>query len=214
MAAVIRTVVRRLSLLAVVIAIAAACGGGTPAAPSSSGEDCSGFGEWQNSPYVLPYPAGTTYTVEQGNCSPPGNGHRGTQRFGYDFTMTIGTRFAASRDGVVLHVEESHSDGQIAPTGFDNFIVIGHADGTTALYGHLTRDGAFVEQGQAVRQGDVIGLSGNTGNTNNRPHLHFSVQSCDPVTGGSTACPTLPVNFRNTQSNPQGLIAGVSYAAN
>jgi hypothetical protein len=30
-------------------------------------------------------------------------------------------------------VEESHFDGQVAATGFDNVIIIQHDDGTTAL---------------------------------------------------------------------------------
>ena len=43
-------------------------------------EICAGFGDWQTSLYVLPYAVGSSYFVDQGNCSPPGNGHRGAQR--------------------------------------------------------------------------------------------------------------------------------------
>lgn len=38
---------------------------------------------------LLPYPVGTAYRVSQGNCSPPGNGHRGSERYGYDFEMAL-----------------------------------------------------------------------------------------------------------------------------
>jgi murein DD-endopeptidase MepM/ murein hydrolase activator NlpD len=91
--------------------------------------------------------------------------------------------------------------------------VVRHADGTTALYGHLTHEGALVGVGDAVRQGDVLALSGNTGNTANKPHLHFSVATRDPVAGGTDGCPTLPVNFRNSVANPSGPQVGQSYPA-
>ena len=112
-----------------------------------------------------------------------------------------------------MQVDESHFDGQIASTGFDNYVVLQHDDGTTALYGHLTHDGAAVNVGDLVQQGSLIGFSGNTGNTANKPHLHFSVQQCDPVARGTEACPTLPVTFRNTDPNPNGLQAGRAYEA-
>ena len=44
-----------------------------------------------------------------------------------------------------------------------------------ALYAHLRSEGALVRVGQRVRQGQQIGLSGNTGFTTG-PHLHFAVQ--------------------------------------
>src|SRR4026209_603743 len=101
--------------------------------------------------------------------------------------MSIGTSVKAARAGTVLQVDESHFDGQI--------------------------DGAAVNVGDLVQQGSLIGFSGNTGNTANKPHLHFSVQQCDPVARGTEACPTLPVTFRNTDPNPNGLQAGRAYEA-
>jgi murein DD-endopeptidase MepM/ murein hydrolase activator NlpD len=204
--------VSRLRVAAGLALLSVSCGD-SPTSPSGSTEACGGFGDWRVSPYSLPYAAGLGYPVEQGNCSPSGNGHRGAARFGYDFTMAIGTPLTAARGGVVIHVEESHSDGQVSTTGFDNFIVVAHADGTTALYGHLTRDGALVDQGVTVQRGEEIGRSGNTGNTSNRPHLHFSVHTCDPVVRGTAACASLPVNFQNTEPNPNGLSVGRSYVA-
>jgi hypothetical protein len=44
--------------------------------------------------------------VDQGNCSPPGNGHTGVTKFGYDFLMPIGTPFYAARGGLVTQAEE------------------------------------------------------------------------------------------------------------
>jgi murein DD-endopeptidase MepM/ murein hydrolase activator NlpD len=63
--------------------------------------------------------------------------------------------------------------------------------------------------GQAVQAGDLLGLSGNTGQTGGVPHLHFHVATCsEPV-----SCGTLPITFRNTRANPQGLQANQDYRA-
>jgi murein DD-endopeptidase MepM/ murein hydrolase activator NlpD len=196
-------------------AILAGCGGGDAASSTSmeATETCTGYVDWQTSAYVLPYPVGAAYKVIQGNCSPPGNGHRGVNRYAYDFDMAIGTQFSAARSGVVVEVEQTHFDGQVAATGFDNYIVIRHSDGTAGLYGHITHNGSLVGIGDSVIPGMPIGLSGNTGNTANIPHLHFATHQCDPVTGGSDACPTLPVTFRNTDVNPNGLQVGQTYPA-
>jgi murein DD-endopeptidase MepM/ murein hydrolase activator NlpD len=186
--------------------------GTSPTTPTSN-EVCVGFGNWQTSAYRLPYSVGSSYVVDQGNCSAPGSGHRGARRFGYDFLMPIGTNVIAARAGEVIHVEESHFDGQIAASGFDNFAVLRHEDGTTALYGHFTHDGVIVSVGDVVDIGALVGHSGNTGNSGNKPHLHLSIQSCDPVSLGTDACATLPMNFRNTDPNPTGLAVGQRYEA-
>jgi murein DD-endopeptidase MepM/ murein hydrolase activator NlpD len=176
-------------------------------------EVCAGYPNWSASPYVLPYPVAASYNVIQGNCSPPGNGHRGANRYAYDFGMTIGTPIVASRGGTVVEVEESHTDGQIGPTGLDNFVVILHEDGSTALYGHLTHNGVAPILGELVVKGQIIASSGNTGNTAGIPHLHLSIQDCDPVTLGTTSCPSRPLTFSNTDANPSGLALGQSYTA-
>lgn len=46
-------------------------------------------------------------------------------------------------------------------------------DGSLVIYGHLTR--SYVSKGQKVKKGDVIGLSGNTGDSN-APHLHLELR--------------------------------------
>ncbi len=191
------------------VALLCACSD-SPVAPI---ENCTGYGPWQTSVYVLPYPVGTTYLVDQGNCSPPGNGHRGTERYAYDFLAPIGSEVTAARSGSVLHVEESHFDGEIAPSGFDNYVAVQHTDGSVALYSHLTHNGASVTVGSSIVAGERVGFTGNTGNTGNKPHLHFSVHVCDPVLRGSAACPTMPVTFRNTAPNTNGLVRGSPYTA-
>ena len=62
--------------------------------------------------------------------------------------------------------------------------MIDHHDGTATLYAHMKAGSRTVKAGQEVKQGQVIGYVGNTGNCQPRPtpsnpyagtHLHFSV---------------------------------------
>jgi murein DD-endopeptidase MepM/ murein hydrolase activator NlpD len=163
-----------------------------------------------DSPYRLPYQTGTQPWVNQANCS--GKGHVRFWNHGYDFQMPIGTPVLAARDGNVLAAHDGCKDGDRACT---NLITIEHTDGTVALYSHLTKGGVHVAKGQAVLAGQIIGNSGDTGNTGGLPHLHFSVHPCAalPGLGRKGTCPSQPVNFRNTEPNPQGLRDRHAYRA-
>jgi murein DD-endopeptidase MepM/ murein hydrolase activator NlpD len=72
----------------------------------------------------------------------------------------------AARDGVVAFV-----GGEIC-CGKGLFVVIWHDDGWSTVYGHL--DSFKVEAGDEVRQGDEIGIGGNTGNSTG-PHVHLEL---------------------------------------
>jgi murein DD-endopeptidase MepM/ murein hydrolase activator NlpD len=118
--------------------------------------------------------------------------------------MPVNTPVVAARSGTVFLVEERFTDGT-RRAGEENYVNVLHADGTLAGYVHFTQNGALVEVGQSVVQGQVIGLSGDSGSST-EPHLHFHVQGCD-------GCATVPVTFRNTRSHPTGLVTGESYTA-
>lgn len=196
-------------VFAVAIIALVCCDGSSPTEPSPR-EECGPFSDWVSSEYVLPYAIGSAYRVNQANCS--GFGHSGFWRYGYDFEMPIGTEVRAAREGVVIHSQRGAVDGDRART---NLVTIRHEDGTVALYSHLTLRGALVDAGDSVKQGDLIGLSGDTGNTGGLPHLHFSVHPCDGLPGlpGTGSCPSQAATFRNTLPNPEGLQASVSYTA-
>jgi hypothetical protein len=55
-----------------------------------------------------------------------------------------------------------------------NYVVEELGDGRFALYAHLQPGSVRVQPGQRVRRGQVLGLVGNTGNSD-EPHLHFHV---------------------------------------
>ena len=122
--------------------------------------------------YALPYENNTTHLLIQGYFSR--FSHK--ERAALDFKMKKGTRISAAREGVVIRVKEDGNKGgwnrKYRPYG--NMIVIQHPDGSRAGYWHLEHNGAFVNVGDTVRKGQVIGLSGKTGYTA-LPHLHFLV---------------------------------------
>lgn len=168
------------------------------------------FNDWRNSKYKLPYKVGETFFVNQGNNS--GFGHSEFWKYGYDFTMKIGTEVYAARSGTVLFANDGAQDGDSNRT---NLVVIEHGDKTVALYSHLTRNGVLVNVGDQINQGELIGLSGNTGNTGGLPHLHFSVHPCGNLPGLASVsnCPSQPITFRNTEANPNGLGTWRCYTA-
>jgi len=65
-------------------------------------------------------------------------------------------------------------EGKEAYKNHTNEIEIKHGDGTYASYSHPKHKGSFVKVGEKVKQGQKIGLSGNTG-WSPAPHLDFSV---------------------------------------
>lgn len=106
-----------------------------------------------------------------------------------DWIMPEGTPILAARGGRVCTVVESFST--VGNEG--NVIEIEHDDGSFAAYIHLMKDGAVVEDGESVSEGQLIGFSGNTGNSTG-PHLHFHVWRSH-VLNGQFAADQFPVRF-------------------
>ena len=121
--------------------------------------------------YPLPWRGGP-FSVSQG-----ANGSYShftpKSRHAIDIAMPVGTPIVAAREGVVVKTENRQSGRGQNPSG--NFVRILHADGTMAVYLHLSQGSVRVREGQRVAQGALLGLSGNTGNSSG-PHLHFVVQ--------------------------------------
>ncbi|MGD6744666.1 murein hydrolase activator EnvC family protein [Streptomyces sp. BH106] len=84
---------------------------------------------------------------------------------GQDFAVPTGTPVRAVGAGTVEYVG--------CGDGFGNQVVLRHADGYYTQYAHLSRIG--VSTGDHLDAGEVLGLSGATGNVSG-PHLHFEVR--------------------------------------
>ncbi|CUS89619.1 Peptidase family M23 [Candidatus Kryptonium thompsonii] len=83
---------------------------------------------------------------------------------GVDLVVDVGTPVYATGDGVVSYVGYRGRYGLL--------VEIDHGFGYVALYAHLLK--AFVREGQKVKRGDRIALSGATGLVT-APHLHYEV---------------------------------------
>ena len=181
-----------------------------------------------NNLYILPFEVDKEYRVSQGNCgwithqpecsSISPNGIKklcGDLRYAYDFAIPIGDKIVAARDGTVVNVEEQFSNLDYA-NGQENFVAIEHDDGSVASYAHLSPNGALVENGAKVKQGQIIGIAGNSGYTGGAPHLHFQVlvppfDKCTPEE--YSGCKTIPVLFRNADPVHKPLLEGKRYRA-
>lgn len=84
---------------------------------------------------------------------------------GYDLAVTQHVGVEASNDGTVVYA---------APLGiYGNCVVVDHGYGLQTIYGHLSR--IDVHEGDMVKQGQVMGLSGQTGMAGG-DHIHFAMQ--------------------------------------
>lgn len=123
-----------------------------------------------NFPYDLPYNKGEEYIIGQGY-----NGKISHQNeFALDFIMPIGTEILASREGIVVDVQDKNAGNCMKKECAENnnFVVIYHEDGTFAEYTHIDTNSALVKKGDTIKKGEKIALSGNVG-WSSGPHLHF-----------------------------------------
>lgn len=81
---------------------------------------------------------------------------------GIDLGIPEGVKAPAAADGTVSFAGWAD--------GYGNYIVVEMADGTSFAYGHL--DDIWVNVGDIVKKGDIVGLVGNTG-VSTGPHMHI-----------------------------------------
>lgn len=91
---------------------------------------------------------------------------------GVDIAAPMGTPYFAAAPGTVLKVTDKRWDG--SPSAYGWHVILDHGNGYTTLYAHATPD-IPVAEGDLVAAGQIVGFSGNTGNSSG-PHLHITVQ--------------------------------------
>jgi murein DD-endopeptidase MepM/ murein hydrolase activator NlpD len=106
-------------------------------------------------------------------CIWPANG-RVTSEFGsrwgrlhagIDIAAPTGTPIWATKQGEVIFAG--------VQSGYGNVVILDHGEGLTTVYGHMSQ--IAVDDGQSVRQGQVIGAVGSTGHSTG-PHVHFETR--------------------------------------
>jgi len=85
--------------------------------------------------------------------------------YGIDFSMPVGSVVRASASGIVIFADYTINDGYK--------IILSHSKGYITIYKHLSQ--ILKKERDYVKQGDIIGLSGNTGKLTTGPHLHFEI---------------------------------------
>ncbi len=93
------------------------------------------------------------------------NGKTQSSHLGLDFRVPSGTPVDAMNDGTVLLARPLYFEG--------NCVVIDHGQGLLTIYMHLSQ--FKVKEGELVKRGQQVGLSGGTGRATG-PHLHVAVR--------------------------------------
>lgn len=91
-----------------------------------------------------------------------------------DIANQCGTPIYAAKEGIVIKTSENDWNN-----GYGNNIIIEHQNKIETLYAHLQE--IKISAGQFVKEKELIGLMGNTGNTHGPTgcHLHFEVHNAE-----------------------------------
>jgi murein DD-endopeptidase MepM/ murein hydrolase activator NlpD len=134
---------------------------------------CQPAGEWvfplANARYVL--------TAGFGECGD----HWSACHTGQDFAVPTGTPVVTAGGGTVVFAGWAGAYGKT--------VRVLHPDGVATWYCHLTRIEA--RRGASVGAGDLVGLSGSTGNSTG-PHLHLEIRTGASATSSGAPVDPLP----------------------
>lgn len=100
----------------------------------------------------------------------------GEQRNGYthkgiDLAVPANTKYGSDVSGTVLSTGYEKN-------GYGNYVIIKDAQGNKHTYGHFNSIG--VKEGQEIKRGDILGLTGSTGRSSG-PHVHWDVTTSSGV---------------------------------
>jgi murein DD-endopeptidase MepM/ murein hydrolase activator NlpD len=98
-------------------------------------------------------------------ANPMGGGQPGSFHNGDDLATKSGTKVLAIADGTVILCG-------FGDKIYGKYMVIRTAEGLDFKYAHMSE--TWYGRGSAIKEGQVIGLSGNTG-TSTGPHLHVEI---------------------------------------
>ena len=143
--------------------------------------------------FIWPVTTSRKISSPQGNRVSPGNGIGSSNHKGVDIcNVSYSSKIYATKSGKVLIASMPYSDPDGGKSGYGNYVVIDHGGGMSTLYAHMSI--VKVSVGQYVSQGDVIGVTGNTG-ASTGPHLHYEVHSTTMVNGRAVTVYENPLNY-------------------
>ena len=101
---------------------------------------------------------------------------------------TFGAPVYATADGIIARCSGSLPDDEIGKSTFDfrkvfedpytlmgNHVILDHGNGEISSYSHLQGASLEVRQGERVRQGQMLGRVGLSGDTGDVVHLHYQL---------------------------------------
>jgi len=120
--------------------------------------------------YLLPVPKEKITRIVSSSLT-----HIGNLCNSIDFLVPEGTEIYAAAEGEVSSLKDDSNQGGFDPKYWydGNYVVIKHKGESTG-YEHFRYKDVIVKVGDTVKQGQLIGYSGNTGYSRG-PHLHFEV---------------------------------------
>ena len=106
------------------------------------------------------------------------------------------TNIIASKSGIVVYPSKSdridYTNNDKESSSYGNYVIIEHVDGNYTLYAHLKENTITVKAGDVVKQGQIIGKLGDSGNAIGA-NLHFEIRY-----GGNTINRSVnPENYVN-----------------
>ena len=143
--------------------------------------------------FIWPVTTSRKISSPQGNRVSPGNGIGSSNHKGVDIcNVSYSSKIYATKSGKVLIASMPYSDPDGGRAGYGNYEGLAHGGGMSTLYAHMSI--VKVSVGQYVSQGDVIGVTGNTG-ASTGPHLHYEVHSTTMVNGRAVTVYENPLNY-------------------
>lgn len=145
----------------------------------------SGYGDIDYVDHVLRYyplaanPLGGASAIAEGRFAFPFPGHTWNTYPGHNgidisFGNCYGEPVYACAPGTVRYIQDgwTPANGVGGMWSFGNCVVVDHTDGWQSVYAHLSR--LAVAPGTPIRQGQLVGYIGSTGNSTG-PHLHLAL---------------------------------------
>jgi len=86
---------------------------------------------------------------------------------GSDFAAPLGTPIYAAGDGIVERAQWV--------SGYGKFVQLKHVNGFETAYAHMSRIADGLQPGMPIRQGQIVGYVGSTGNSTGN-HLHYEIR--------------------------------------
>jgi len=134
---------------------------------------------------------------------------------GVDYDLDEGSKVAAAAGGVIddiINQNQNYYDPQIGECSggmpedwYGTYVIIDHGNDYKTLYAHLQYEtpDLYIEKGQRVERGQVIGISGNTG-CSSGDHLHFEIRGPNhSVTG------LHDTNYNGIKYDPYAIYSGI-----